>query len=63
MKLLISKSAYLEKSKEKIKMKIVDFLTEVYTCLKYEEYFVYDFIRNMTLDEEYLIFKGRKREL
>lgn len=44
-------------------MKIIDFLTEVYTCLKYEEYYVYDFIRNMTVEEKYLILQAKRKEM
>lgn len=61
--MLISKTPYLQKFKEKLKMKVIDFLTEVYTCLKFEEHFVYDFIRNMTMEEKYLILKAKKKEL
>ena len=57
---MISLSPALTKFKEKIKLKIIDFLTIIYTALKYEEAVVYDFVKYTTLDEKYIIFKGLK---
>lgn len=62
MQTLIKNSSVLKVFKEKIKLKIIDFLTVVYTELKYEEALVYDFVREMTLNEEFLILKGRKKD-
>ena len=38
-------------------------MTIIYTALKYEEAVVYDFIRYMTLDEKFIIFKGIKEDM
>ncbi len=60
MRMLIDQSPPLKKFKEVIKFKIIDFLTTIYTYLKFEEARVYDFCRLLTLDEKYLILKGKK---
>lgn len=63
MQALISSFSPLKKFKDKIKLKMIDFLTMVYTSLKYQEAKVYDFIRYLTLDQKYLIMKGVKQDL
>lgn len=60
MRILIDQSPPLKKFKENIKLQIIDFLTVIYTYLKYEEAQVYDFCKFLTLDEKYLILKGLK---
>lgn len=60
MKALMLSNPVLNRFKEKLKIKLIDLLTVIYTSLKYEEMKVYDFIWHMTMEENYLIFKGKK---
>lgn len=63
MQTSIAQNPALKKFKDKIKLRIIDFLTVVYTALKYQEAQVYDFCRYMTLDEKYIILKGIKEDM
>lgn len=60
MQVLINAYPPLKKFKDKIKLKIIDFLTVIYTSLKYEQAKVYDFVRNLAIEQKYIIMKGVK---
>lgn len=62
MKQVISKTPLFKSYKEALKPKLIDMLSKIYTCLKYEEQKVYEFMYDLTLAEEYVIFSGKKKE-